>query len=677
MNEIFAAGMIVSDSSIVHESAKAKYRNPLGAVACGTPVRIGLQINGLHYSGAVLNVLADGHVFEYEMRPEGEMLAASSSVPDHPCVLWYWFTVMLLDGSRIYYGTEFGGNSGVGKVYLNPPPAFQITVHDGQFRTPDWAKSAVIYQIFPDRFKRSAENRASAGLEVHRRMGRQDQWLHDKWNEPPAYLPAPGKPFYEPLDFFGGDLPGITEELPRLKALGATLLYLNPIFEAASNHRYNTGDYLKVDPILGTEEDFGRLIAEADSLGIRVILDGVFSHTGDDSVYFNRYGRYDSIGAYQSPDSPYHNWYRFSRFPDRYDSWWGFDTLPEVDENQPDWVDFVIEGAHSVFNTWLERGASGFRLDVADELPDHTIAKMRTALKAKNPESFLLGEVWEDATTKQSYNVPRQYALGHGLDSVMNYPFAEKTIRFLLGRINAYEYRAFLVGQSQNYPKEMYFVLMNLLSSHDIARIRTVLATGVQPGGLSREAQAAFTVTEEEDRRGEALQRLAAAIQFALPGIPSIYYGDEVGMHGLLDPFDRGPYEVCDPKMSATYAMFAKFRADNSVMCTGNALFYSTNGNILGILRYIVDGTDAFGNAAENRVVLTVVNPTEEVHRIVVDLYQEKECLPPASHELFRTMQWDCAVNLSDQTEREIKDGLLEIEVPMLRALQFDLRWTT
>ena len=165
-----------------------------------------------------------------------------------------------------------------------------------------------------------------------------------------------------------------------------------------------------------------------------MILDGVYSHTGDDSVYFNRYGRYDSIGAYQSKASPYYSWYRFTDYPNEYKCWWGFQTLPEVCETEPEWIDFVIEGEQSVFSTWLAHGADGFRLDVADELPDETIERMRVSLKREAPDNFLLGEVWEDATTKQSYGKLRTYALGKGLDSVMNYPFAGAVTEFLQGK---------------------------------------------------------------------------------------------------------------------------------------------------------------------------------------------------------------------------------------------------
>jgi glycosidase len=534
-----------------------------------------------------------------------------------------------------------------------------------------------------------------------------------------------------PLDLFGGDLPGVTEALPYLKGFGVSLIYLNPVFEAYSNHRYNTADYLKIDPALGTDEDFRELVTRAREFGVRVILDGVFSHTGDDSVYFNKYGRYEGLGAYQSKESPYYSWYTFSDYPAHYRSWWGFDTLPEVNEEKPDWIDFIIEGDDSVFNMWTRRGAAGFRLDVADELPDDTISRMRRALKAADPEAFLLGEVWEDATTKQSYNVGRRYALGGELDSVMNYPFANHTKGFLLGWLDAFAYMRFLVSQSQNYPKEMYYSLMNLLSSHDVARIRTVLATGADGKGMSREDQAEFTISDVDDARGEALVRCAAALQYSLPGIPVIYYGDEVGLHGLLDPFNRGTFPVegfedsdnaekkCEPdkpprkeeplsgnggasgggsraessgedaaaygpagdSLAAWYRRLGALRNACGALRTGEALYYSTNGDVIGVLRYCLGGTDAFGAPAADEMLLTVVNPDPEPRRIVIDLRAEKECLSFENLALIRALEPGRAVRLmsscggTDRQSIPIMSGLLDVSVPPYCAEIFEIVW--
>jgi glycosidase len=405
------------------------------------------------------------------------------------------------------------------------------------------------------------------------------------------------------------------------------------------------------------------------------MLDGVFSHTGDDSVYFNKYGNYDGAGAYQSKDSPYYNWYRFDEFPGRYKSWWGFETLPEVNEHNQDWIDFVIENDDSVINTWLDRGAAGFRLDVADELPDDTIEKMRAALKHNGQDHVLLGEVWEDATTKQSYGMPRTYALGRGLDSVMNYPFTNMVVDFLLFNQDAYALKDFLVGQCQNYPKEMYYCLMNLLSSHDVARIRTRLATRADGHGLTREQQACFVVTEEQDSHGAVMQKLAAAIQFSLPGVPCIYYGDESGMNGLMDPFNRRPYTKCGNDITEYYKTLSNIRKNHAALRTGHAAFLTRAEDMLGILRLCVEGQDALGMEAADGVTLTVVNRSKAQRTFVCDLFAERQCLPVGYTQFFRDVELKQAKSLLSDAQWDINEGLVSIDVAPESADIVEILW--
>lgn len=649
---------------LMHDSAEEIYRVPLGAVAAGTAVRLSLAAYELDFKKAYLILMTDGMEESVEMRQtENGFWQAEYTAPDIPGLVWYWFRICLDENCSIYYGARSGYTSGTGEVYRNPPPPFQLTVYDGAFTTPDWAKRANLYQIFPDRFARDESDTFRRGADYHRSLGR-NVLVHEDWNEPVLYEAIEGQEHYEPCDYYGGTLRGIMEALDELCGIGITALYLNPIVEGASNHRYNTGDYKKVDPILGTAEDFEQLVREAHKRGIRVILDGVYSHTGDDSVYFNRYGRYDSIGAYQSKASPYYSWYRFTDYPNEYKCWWGFRTLPEVCETEPEWIDFVIEGEQSVFSTWLAHGADGFRLDVADELPDETIERMRASLKREAPDNFLLGEVWEDATTKQSYGKLRTYALGKGLDSVMNYPFAGAVTEFLQGKKNAWEFKRFLVGQSQNYPREMYYCLMNLLSSHDIARIRTVLGTRIDARSLSREQQAHFVVSKEQDEYGARLQRLAAGIQFSLPGMPCIYYGDETGMHGLLDPFNRGPYEVRDRNMKEYYKTLALLREENDAFKTGCCIFYVQEENVLGILRYCVEGKDAFGMPARNGLFLTLINRGKETRRAAIDLFAREELMPEKHRLIFRELEFECAECRLTGEIYPVREGLVQAEIP-------------
>ena len=659
---------------MIHDSAQGKFRSPLGAVACNTAVRLRIALKDV-YLQAVYLVVANGQDTQtIEMHEQDGMWTVDYTVPDHPGALWYWFCVKLSDGAKIYYGARTGQTCGVGMAYWDEPPAYQLTVHDASFTTPHWLKCANMYQIFPDRFKKRDDGTFERGISFHRDKGR-DVYVHESWDEPPVYEALPGKDYYQPCDYYGGNLGGIIDALDYLRDMGITALYLNPIVEAASNHRYNTGDYKNTDPILGTNGQFEELAEAARQRGIRLILDGVFSHTGDDSVYFNKYGRYDSLGAYQSRESPYYNWYQFEEYPDRYKSWWGFTTLPEVRETQEDWVNDVIEGEGSVMDTWLARGASGYRLDVADELPDETIERMRTEIKHISQDNALIGEVWEDATTKQSYGTARTYALGRGLDSVMNYPLTNAVTNFLLGRLNAQDFKQFLVGQHENYPKEMYYALMNLLSSHDVARIRTVLGTRIDPHALTREQQAHFIVSGQQDETGARLQKLAAAIQFSLPGSPCIYYGDEMGLNGLLDPFNRGTFQDKDKEMQAYYKQLSNLRQKTDALKTGHCVFYRQGEDVIGILRFCMDGKDAFANVAQDGMYLTLVNRCGQPRSVAIDLFAQEQLMDTSMQETFRELEFTSLSCALSGEEYEINAGMIGLRLAPQSVKILEINW--
>ena len=412
-----------------------------------------------------------------------------------------------------------------------------------------------MYQIFPDRFCNSGTKKI---VPLDRNLKR--------WGELPMYTMHPLFGVWN-NDYQCGDLKGIEEKLPYLKSLNVDMIYLNPIFEAHSNHRYNTADYESIDPLLGKEEDFISLCMEAHKLGIKIILDGVFSHTGDDSIYFNRYKRYDGDGAYNSKSSPYYKWYKFNNWPDSYSSWWGIDTLPETDETNPSYMEFIT-GKNGVIAKWMRLGADGFRLDVADELPDEFIVKIRERIKAENPEAFLLGEVWEDASTKTAYGVRREYLLGKELDSVMNYPFREAIIDYLVND-NAEDFMERILTITENYPKEIVDALMNPLGTHDTVRIISRLSGEDAEGPeKSKEWQAGFFLSTEQKERCKRLLKIAAAIQYTLPGFPSVYYGDEVGMEGLKDPFNRQafPWGNLDMDLLGFFEKLGKIRANNHML---------------------------------------------------------------------------------------------------------------
>lgn len=653
------------NNRIFHNSTIEKYRTPLGAMATGQKVVLRLEAYQVPVSAAKVSVIDGNQTIDYRMTSREDMWQAEISLPAHPCVLWYYFTVQV-QGQDLYYGPKYGRTCGQGEISFSPQGSFELVVYDAAFETPKKLWKSIMYQIFPDRFAKGNPEQALEGVEYHRKMGR-NAIVHESFEEEPGYLPLEGKQFYEPCDYFLGDLAGIEQNLTYLASLGVDLIYLNPIFEADSNHRYNTADYGKVDPILGTNQQFHQLTQKARELGMQIILDGVFSHTGADSIYFNKKANYPHKGAYQGEESPYYSWYQFSQFPDQYRSWWGFDTLPEVNEMDAQWQDYIISGDESIMKYWLRMGAAGYRLDVADELPDEVIELMRKAIKGENPDSFLLGEVWEDATTKQAYGKHRTYALGRGLDSVMNYPLRNAIVDFLCFHTSSWDLKNLLLTQATNYPKPMYHVLMNLLSSHDIIRVRTALATQVNPQGMSREKQAKFLVTEQQEKRGAMLQKLAATLQFTLPGIPAIYYGDEVGMHGLLDPFNRKPYQVRDQEMRGFYQKLARIRKNADALSIGEIGVFTPTEHVIGILRLLTESEDG-ANA-----YLVLINRQEQEQLLAIDLYGICEGLQESAIQRLRQVSLKRATcELSGQTY-EIQEGILEVKIEGCSALLFRL----
>ena len=404
------------------------------------------------------------------------------------------------------------------------PTDFLLLVSSSEYQTPSWFKGGVMYQIFPDRFYKQGTM-----PNIKRRIQRED------WGGLPSYKPNQlGKVLNN--DFFGGNLKGILQKLDYLKELGVTVIYLNPIFEAASNHRYDTANYMKIDPFLGDESDFKELIDTAENKGIKVILDGVFNHTGDNSIYFNKYGEYPSLGAYQSKSSPYYSWYSFQDFPNKYSSWWGIDILPEVNEGSKDYQEFIF-GDDGVLKKWLSFGIGGYRLDVADELPDFFLKGLRKSVKNANPNAIIIGEVWEDASTKVAYSTRREYLQGYELDSVMNYPLKDAIIHYIKTE-NANDLLECVRSLINHYPKETLDCLMNILGTHDTARILTVLG-GIHCKNKDEMAQKSAYLSEKDKENAIEKLKLAAVLQFTMPGIPCIYYGDENAMEGHIDPFCR------------------------------------------------------------------------------------------------------------------------------------------
>lgn len=476
--------------------------------------------------------------------------------PDFSGLYWYRFEFDCNGENKKIFKGEQLQDSGAAVISDSGKP-WQLTVFDEGFTTPNNFKRGTIYQIFPDRFCNSGEKKDNVP---------QDRFIVDDWYIQPAYEQNCG---LRSLcnDYYGGDLKGIEQKIPYLKDLGITIIYLNPIFESHSNHRYNTADYLKIDPLLGTQEDFVSLCKTAHKFDIKIILDGVFSHTGSDSVYFNKYMRYGDNGAFNKQSSPYYQWYKFFAWPGGYHSWWGIASLPEVIEENPSFMDFICS-ENGVLRHWMKLGADGWRLDVADELPDVFIDRIRCAIKEENPDALLMGEVWEDASNKISHGGRRRFLQGKQLDSVMNYPLRNAIIKFVMGG-DAYELNNTVCDILCNYPKQVVDVMMNHLGTHDTERILSVL--GGADLSLNRIQQAKVKLTEQQTDLALKRLKLASVLQYTLPGIPSLYYADEAQTEGLRDPFNRTgfPWGKENKQLVEFFKKLGKLRLENDAFCGG------------------------------------------------------------------------------------------------------------
>ncbi len=555
------------------DSRNPLYRNKFGALAEGDTLRLKLLLHQSNkVQSAFLKIQNDstGEPREIEMT----LCDTLEDYRFYECELSlsegiYWYSFRYTSDYGEFFITKDQHSLGI----VSPKGAsWQITVYKKDYTTPDWLDGGIIYQIFPDRFYNSG---------VKKKGIPSDRYICEDWYARPEYRQDDDLKFLG-NDYYGGDLKGIKQKLPYLKSLGVSCIYLNPIFEAHSNHRYNTANYLKIDPHLGTEKDLEDLIKAAEKSGIYIILDGVFSHTGDDSIYFNRYSRYDSVGAYNSENSPYSSWYTFKGSRDDYNAWWGILTLPETNENDSDFTEFIT-GEKGVIKHWLRKGVKGFRLDVADELPDEFLDKIRTAIKSESEQNFLLGEVWEDATNKISYDRRRRFLRGNQLDSVMNYPFANAIIKYLKGG-NSRELIDTVLDILENYPPQAVKLLMNHIGTHDTPRILTVLGSDRYVD--DREWQASSTLTPEEYQKGAKLLKVAAVLQYTLPGIPSLYYGDEAGLQGYGDPFCRAgyPWGKENTELLEFYQKLGTFRRKSDVFVSGEFIpVYANFGEIVYI----------------------------------------------------------------------------------------------
>ena len=551
-----------------YDSRNPLYKTPYGAAASGTQVQFTLRPPRAEcYSHAVITARFESRHDEtviIKMPWQGhelgqDLFSVELDTAGYVGLIWYSFRLTRLDGRWTALGP------------------YQLTVYDAEESVPAWFGEGVTYQIFPDRFCRSRLPDPE-GLVGGRT-------IHTDWNESPEFLPNSYGEIRN-RDFFGGDFQGVIDKLDYLKDLGVDTLYFNPIFEAAENHRYGTADYSRVDPMLGTNEDFSRLCSEAHSRGMRVMLDGVFNHTGFVSRYFNGDGFYPEVGAYQSQESPYRAWFSFTQWPQKYDSWWGIYSLPAVNENDPSYREFIFGGEDSVVRRWLRAGADGWRLDVADELPDDFVHGIHAAARAEKPDAVLIGEVWEDGSTKIAYGARRKHILGGHCDGLMNYPLRSAILTYFTGG-GGEGFVESMETIRENYPPFAFYSAMNSLDTHDTPRLLTLLGAGGEYRDQSKEWRSQFRLSQRQRTRGRQLLKAAALLLFCFPGSPTVYYGDEAGMEGFEDPFNRQtyPWGREDQDLLAWYRALGQLRKTHPALRRGGIRYVLGKGPLLAFLR--------------------------------------------------------------------------------------------
>ncbi len=554
---------------IVYDSRNSYFKSPFGAIPTEESITFRLVLPSVYKTVSLIIRNDTGYMLKKPMDLEASSRYSNTFIvqlnQQFTGIFFYMFDLGY-EGDGIYKGERGEG------VIAKNGNWYQLTVYDKNFTTPSSLKGKTFYQIFPDRFNKSDKTK---------RAFIKNRYYIDNLN---------ATPFYQnkniTTDYFGGNLQGIIEKLDYLKTLNISFIYLNPIFEAHSNHRYNTADFFKIDPDLGSLDDFNELVQKADSLGIKIILDGVFSHVGSDSIYFNKENRYSSLGAYNSKNSPYYSWFDFDRkYKSGYRAWWDFASLPEINEFNKNYIEYIC-GKDGVIQYWINKGIAGFRLDVADELPDEFIAELRKAVKRNSEENFIVGEVWEDASNKVSFGKRRTYLLGSGLDSVMNYPFKDYILKFIKTN-NSDEFCQEVLTIIENYPKPAVDVTLNSLSTHDTIRAITYIGSE-NPFIENREIQSKTFLSLEEYQKAKKLLVLAYAMLFTLPGIPCIYYGDEIGMQGYKDPFNRRFFEwdkIDSTILDAIKDISAK-RENNSIFKEGRLHFIHSAHGSVGYVRF-------------------------------------------------------------------------------------------
>ena len=635
-----ASDIPLDTASIRYDSQDNLCKSVYGAVEENQRVRFHIRTG----DDVIFAVLVIKGVGSYPMRDVSNGWVVHVSVP-HKGEYDYYF--VLSNGSNVAVYGDDDGYYGTGCVTdLTSVKPYDLVVYEAGYETPDWMKNAVIYQIFPDRFFNGDESNDRAQEWAR---GEVDYEFIENWYTLPENPEQEGLLDEETYkssgawygdgqwsnEIYGGDLKGITERIDYLKALGVNVIYLNPVFWSISNHRYDAVSYTEIDPILGTLGDFEELVAVAEANGMHIILDGVFNHVSDDSVYFDRYykflGKSEKIGAYPYwayvydymaengadqtaaeaaavaffgenygiTDYSYTEWFHVSSTPATwadniglragkpvysYEGWWGYDSMPVIystngsEYQTGNWAEEIISGENSVNAYWISKGMDGWRLDVANEVSDETWRNFRDSVKALDSDAVIIGEIWDDAT---------KYLMGDMYDSVMNYLFRNAVIGFAKGNSASQATRE-LEKIRERYPEEAFYAMMNLVGSHDTTRLLSYL-DGIGDDRNQKDFDSAFPTYEKTSQLAKERQHLVAFLQFTYPGAPTIYYGDEIGMVGSDDPDDRRAFEwgKGNKELVEYYAKLAAIRNAYPALRTGNMHMEDVgNSSLLAFTRY-------------------------------------------------------------------------------------------
>lgn len=532
---------------VTYNSWQKQYKDPFGAIQANTAVKWALAVDEPIQEAVLWLTKHNENPVAYPMNYDDQSKKYETQVKIGSSGLYtYYFAIKQNDQMQYVEQGLFGqGNLVQDNHNLNQ---FQLTCYDRKVPRTDWYEQGVVYQIFPDRFANGNPHGEITGR-------KKNSFIYATEEDDPYYIKN-SRGEITRWDFFGGNLAGIRQKLPYLKKLGITTIYLNPIFLAISNHRYDTVDYLKIDPMLGTEKDLRDLIHALHQNHMHLILDGVFNHVGQESIYFQ--------AAIKDKNSHYYSWFNFLDYPEKYQSWWGVSSLPEVNKSNPEYQDFIY-GEKGVLAKWTRMQVDGWRLDVADELPMDFLRNIRDRLMKENCQ-VMIGEVWEDASNKLVNSEFRPYVAGDNLTGVMNYPVRNFVINLLTTTDDDTEIRAMseLASLIEHYPSDFLHNCLNNIGTHDTVRIKTVL------------------------KDNEQLVAIAFGLMFMLPGVPCIYYGDEAGLIGKKDPDNRRffPWGHESQDLIGKVSKWVKFRKQNRILTTGKIAFIHIDLGVNAIIRY-------------------------------------------------------------------------------------------